>query len=57
MNRITTLLLCFLISFYGTALLTDEPELLLIKSKLLFGGIVIVAVLNIIYELKNLKNN
>lgn len=52
MKRITTLILCFLIGFYGTALLIDTPELLLIKSKVLFGGVLIVAILKIIVDFK-----
>ena len=52
MKRITTLILCFLIGFYGTALLIDTPELLLIKSKVLFGGVFIATILKIIGDFK-----
>ena len=52
MKRITTLILCFLIGFYGTALLIDTPELLLTKSKVLFGGVLIATILKIIVDFK-----
>lgn len=52
MKRTTTLILCFLIGFYGTALLIDTPELLLIKSKVLFGGVLIATILKIIGDFK-----
>ena len=52
MKRITTFILCFLIGFYGMALFTDTPELLLIKSKVLFGGVLLVTILKIIDDFK-----
>jgi hypothetical protein len=48
MKQITTMILCFLVGFYGIALFTDAPELLLFKSKVLFGGMLLVTVLNLI---------
>lgn len=52
MKRITTLILCLLIGFYGMALLIDTPELLLIKSKVLFVGVLIATILKIIVDFK-----
>jgi len=52
MKRITTLILCYLIGFYGMALFTDTSESLLIKSKVLFGGVLLVTVLKIIDDFK-----
>jgi len=48
MKKITTFILCSLIGFYGMALFTDTPELLLIKSKVLFGGVLVATILKII---------
>lgn len=53
MKRITTLILCFLIGFYGTALLIDTPEMLLIKSKVLFGGVLIATILKIFSDIRD----
>lgn len=55
MKRITTFILCFLIGFYGMSLFTDTPELLLIKSKVLFGGVLLVTVLKIIDDFKEYR--
>lgn len=52
MKKITTLILCFLIGFYGMALFIDTPESLLIKSKVLFGGVLVATILKIIDEFK-----
>ena len=52
MKKITTLILCFLMGFYGTTLLIDTPELLLIKSKVLFGGVLIATILKIISDFR-----
>ena len=48
MKRITTMILCFLLGFYGVALSIDTPEILLLKSKVLFGGVLIATILKLI---------
>lgn len=53
MKKITTLILCFLIGFYGFSLFTNDSELLLFKAKFLFFGVILVTILNIIEILKN----
>jgi hypothetical protein len=52
MKKITSVILCFLIGFYGTGLLIDTPELLLIKSKVLFGGVLIATIMKIISDFR-----
>ncbi len=52
MKRITTLILCFLIGFYGMALFTNTLELLLFKSKVFFGGVLLATILVIIDDFK-----
>jgi hypothetical protein len=52
MLRITSLLLTFLVGFYGFALFTDNPEILLVKAKILFGGVCLAAVFAIIVDIK-----
>lgn len=48
------LILGFLIGFYGLALFIDTPEILILKSKIFFGGVVLVLFLTI-FEEKNKK--
>ena len=52
MKRITTMILCFLIGFYGAALFTDKPEILLLKGKIFLGGVIIATILKIIDDIK-----
>lgn len=53
MKRITTMILCYLLGFYGVALFIDTPEILLLKSKVLFGGVLIATILKIIDDVKS----
>jgi lipopolysaccharide export LptBFGC system permease protein LptF len=53
MKRITTMILCFLLGFFGVALFIDTPEILLMKSKVLFGGVLIATILKIIDDVKS----
>ena len=52
MERITTLILSALVGFYGVALLVDNSELLIFKSKVFFCGVLVVWVLKIADNLK-----
>lgn len=53
MRKISTTILLFLCGFYGASLLLDTPEQLVIKSKLLFAGVVISSIILAIDEIKN----
>jgi hypothetical protein len=52
MKKMINGILGFLIGFYGMALWIDTPEMLLFKSKILFGGVFIVTILKIIDDLR-----
>ncbi len=47
------MILFFLLGFYGVALLIDNPEILLLKSKVLFGGVLVATILKIIDDVKS----
>ncbi len=53
MKNLSTMILCFLLGFYGVGLFIDTPETLLLKSKVLFGGVLIATILKIIDDVKN----
>ena len=42
-----------LIGFFGFALTTDKPEMLLIKAKIFFWGIVVSFILMMVDDIKN----
>ena len=56
MKGIIIVILAALIGFYGVALLIDTPEIFLIKSKVLFGGLVLLTLLGVIDFFRERKN-
>ena len=53
MRKIASIIMALFIGFFGMALIIDEPNLLIIKAKIFFWGIVISFILLIIDETKN----
>ena len=52
MKTATTMILSFLIGFYGTSLFTDTPEQMLLKSKIFLYGVIIATILKMINDNK-----
>ena len=53
MKKIALFIICFFIGFFATALITSEPNILIIKAKIFFGAIIISTILLIIDDFKN----
>jgi hypothetical protein len=45
MGKLVTYILMFLIGFFGLSLVIDNPDVILFKSYILFGGVVVSAIL------------
>lgn len=56
MRRIANLILMFMVGFFGTAMIIDDSqELLIIKAKIMFVGVLISSVLHGIVDYKKIK--
>ena len=53
MKKAAKIIIAFFVGFYGFALIIDEPNTLLIKSYIFFGGMVIALVLLMIDDFKD----
>ena len=56
MRKIANLILMFMVGFFGSALIIDDSqELIIAKAKIMFVGVLISAVLNVIVDYKKIK--
>ena len=53
MRGIAILILCFIVGFYGMALVMDEPKMLVVKAYVLYSGVIISLILLIADEIVN----